>query len=163
MSSHPPLTQLAYYVGFINPPPNTVVTTVLEQDLFFSSYSRSVFLKPDELLTLDAETKIRLQSVMVAGCGPALQGRARVGDRPVGHSTHWKQADQSDKVNTFFYILTNLTWLPPCKQPNVVHSPRHGQKQYLCGPDTLPACHCNGLYPLGTALLARTSGPLGDS
>ncbi len=60
------------------------VTTVLEQDLFFSSYSRSIFSKYDELLTEDAETQAHAQSVMDAGCGLALQGRAGLGDRPMG-------------------------------------------------------------------------------
>lgn len=31
------------------------VTTVLEQDLFYSSYTLSVFLNTDKFLTLDAE------------------------------------------------------------------------------------------------------------
>jgi hypothetical protein len=64
-------------------PNGTAVCFPLEQDLSYSSYSRSIFSKYDELLNQDVEKKARLQSVMVADSGHAMHGRVSVGDRLV--------------------------------------------------------------------------------
>ena len=62
--------------GFIIKSPAGVGTTILEQDLFYSSYTLSVFSNTDKLLNRDGETRLPCLSANTCVASPDQSGEA---------------------------------------------------------------------------------------